>query len=232
LSRTTPRRTRWAYVASCLPSKTSMMSLPGSAPTVPNWLASWCSTRTAIGSVISVALRASSSRSPRRSAEQKRDSPLRKVHIAMLKVVAIMSLSLDGRRRRNSTRRLPHDVRHQRHSDVASGIEVSDGGACHRAASEGHDLCRLLAHDIAIERLASLIASQNLVQQIRVVLAAPIELALQVAADTRHLIFGQRRVSHGGHFLEHARHEALDLGRIAGPLDGDPILRPRISAGL
>ena len=61
------RRTRWAYVASCLPSKTSMMSLPGSAPTVPNWLASWCSTRTAIASVMSVALRASSSRSPRRS---------------------------------------------------------------------------------------------------------------------------------------------------------------------
>jgi catechol 2,3-dioxygenase-like lactoylglutathione lyase family enzyme len=39
-----------------------------SAPTVPNWLASWCSTRT-IGSVMSVALRASSSRSPRRSAD-------------------------------------------------------------------------------------------------------------------------------------------------------------------
>ena len=44
-----------------------MMSLPGSAPTVPNWLASWCSTRTAIGSVMSVALRASSSRPQRRS---------------------------------------------------------------------------------------------------------------------------------------------------------------------
>jgi hypothetical protein len=29
-------------VASCLPSKTSIMSLRGSAPTVPNWLASWC----------------------------------------------------------------------------------------------------------------------------------------------------------------------------------------------
>lgn len=57
------------YVASCLPSKTSMMSLPGSAPTVPNWLASWCSTTTAISSVMFVALRASSSRSPRRSAD-------------------------------------------------------------------------------------------------------------------------------------------------------------------
>ena len=35
--------------------------------TVPNWLASWCGPRTAICSVMSVALRASSSRSPRRN---------------------------------------------------------------------------------------------------------------------------------------------------------------------
>jgi hypothetical protein len=34
-----------------------------------NWLASWCGTRTAIGSVMSVAQGASSSRSPRRSAD-------------------------------------------------------------------------------------------------------------------------------------------------------------------
>jgi len=41
------------------------------ATTVPNWLASWCSTRTAIGSVMSVALKASSSRSPRRWADDR-----------------------------------------------------------------------------------------------------------------------------------------------------------------
>ena len=60
---------------------------------------------------------------------------------------------------------------------------------------------------------------------------APIEIALQVVADPDDLVVGQRRVSHGGHFLEHALDEALDLGRIAGPMDRDAILGPRIPAG-
>ena len=45
-----------------------------------NWLASWCSTRTAIGSVMSVALRASSSRSPRRSADDSGTVESEEVH--------------------------------------------------------------------------------------------------------------------------------------------------------
>ena len=48
----------------------------GCAPTAPNWLARWCSTRTAIGSVTSVAPRASSSHSPRRSADRLGHAPL------------------------------------------------------------------------------------------------------------------------------------------------------------
>jgi hypothetical protein len=66
------RRPPWASVASCSRSTTSRTSLPAWAPMAPNWLASWRSTRTAIGSVMSAAPRASSSPWPSSSAEGRR----------------------------------------------------------------------------------------------------------------------------------------------------------------
>src|SRR4051812_32635411 len=128
--------------------------------------------------------------------------------------------------------RLRDGVRHQRQSDVARRIQVADGGPRHRIRDKDPDLRGSFAHDIATERLATFVAAQNLVQKIAVVLTAAIELALQVPADTAHLILGQPRLSHRGDLLEHPLHEALDFRRIAGPLDADAILGSRIPAGL
>jgi hypothetical protein len=68
-SRKTPRRTRWAYAASCSPSTTSTTPLPAYAATVLNSSARSRSTRTSTGSASCVALRASSSDWPSSSAK-------------------------------------------------------------------------------------------------------------------------------------------------------------------
>src|SRR5204863_7071999 len=118
---------------------------------------------------------------------------------------------------------------------VARGIEIRARSLRHRIAGERQYLRRPLADNIAdasSRRLAVLVPPQNLVQEIPILLAAALELALQVAADPPHLVLVDRRVSYGGHLLEHARHEAVDLGRVAGPLDPDAILRLRVSTGL
>jgi catechol 2,3-dioxygenase-like lactoylglutathione lyase family enzyme len=69
LSLKTHQLTRWAYVASCSPSKTLRTSLNACTPTAPNSSARWCNPRTAIGSVTSAAPRGSSSHWPSSSAE-------------------------------------------------------------------------------------------------------------------------------------------------------------------
>src|ERR1700710_1540607 len=59
------RRTRWAFGASCLQSKSSTTLSLACAPTEPNSSARWPSTRTSTDSATCGALRASSSRWPR-----------------------------------------------------------------------------------------------------------------------------------------------------------------------
>src|SRR5215471_2282713 len=118
-------------------------------------------------------------------------------------------------------------LRRQDHLYEPIGIEIGLRGLVDLGAGQHLDAVRQIGDSGEIRGIAVFISAGDLVQEVAVVLAVPLEIAQQVLVDDCHLRCRQRSGLEGRNLVEHAAYQRAGLSRIACPVDSHGILRPR-----